>query len=402
MLHFRTRPIPGHPSRKSACIPARSLAAGVLTATLGLGFGLLTAPGAHAQVPLAPQPAPAPGPDPSKVKDVLIDPATFKTAEELWSYIQELPAKTGSSGIPRAELYTIANNALVELINRFPESPKVWDAKLLLVQVEVMQGTQPMEGATQYEAIAADLKAPEKVKLEAHRRAVVMLMLAAVKDEKALELVDRKIGGLESYRPAPPKGYIASVRKEQLNMLSRIDMAKAFELAKRLSASTDEDVKALGTAFMARAEKMMAAEKEMADLKSKPFELKFTAIDGTEVDMEKLRGKVVLLDFWATWCGPCVEEVPTVVAAYKKLKDKGFEIIGISLDKNKKDVLSFIKENNMTWPQHCDEKGWKNEISTKYGISSIPAMWLINKKGLIVSTNARKDLEKQVEALLAE
>lgn len=142
--------------------------------------------------------------------------------------------------------------------------------------------------------------------------------------------------------------------------------------------------------------------KAAADLKTKPLELKFTAVDGREVDVSKLQGKVVLIDFWATWCGPCVAELPNVLKAYKELHPKGFEIVGISLDSDKAELEAFVKEKGMEWPQYFDGKGWQNEISSKYGINSIPAMWLLNKKGMVVSTNARGGLEAQVIKLLAE
>ena len=132
------------------------------------------------------------------------------------------------------------------------------------------------------------------------------------------------------------------------------------------------------------------------------FEAKFTAVDGQQVDVAKLKGKVVLIDFWATWCGPCVGEVPHVVETYKKFHEKGFEIVGISLDQNKDALVKFTKGHGMTWPQYFDGKGWKNEISTKYGIHSIPAMWLIDKDGNIATKNARQDLAGQVEKLLAK
>ena len=142
--------------------------------------------------------------------------------------------------------------------------------------------------------------------------------------------------------------------------------------------------------------------KASADLKTKPLELKFTAVDGREVDVSKLQGKVVLIDFWATWCGPCVAELPNVLKAYKELHPKGFEIVGISLDGEKAELEAFVKEKGMEWPQYFDGKGWQNEIATKYGIQSIPAMWLLNKKGMVVSTSARGSLEEQVTKLLAE
>jgi len=133
-----------------------------------------------------------------------------------------------------------------------------------------------------------------------------------------------------------------------------------------------------------------------------PVDIKFTAIDGRAVDLASLHGKVVLIDFWATWCPPCRAEVPHVVETYKKLHDKGFEVIGISLDQNKEALVEFTKKNSMTWPQYFDGKGWENSISKKNGIDSIPAMWLIDKQGKVVSTDARDDLAGQVEKLLAK
>ncbi|MBX7206701.1 MAG: TlpA family protein disulfide reductase [Verrucomicrobiaceae bacterium] len=149
-------------------------------------------------------------------------------------------------------------------------------------------------------------------------------------------------------------------------------------------------------------QRQMDTQKQMADLKAKPVDLKFTAVDGREIDLAKLRGKVVLIDFWATWCGPCVGEIPNVVAAYEKLHGKGFEIVGISLDQDKEKLESFVKEKGMKWAQYFDGKGWQNEISSRFGIQSIPAMWLVNKKGMLVSNDVRGRLEEMVEKALKE
>jgi hypothetical protein len=97
-----------------------------------------------------------------------------------------------------------------------------------------------------------------------------------------------------------------------------------------------------------------------------------------------------------------VAELPNVLKAYKELHSKGFEIVGISLDSDKAELEGFVKAKGMEWPQYFDGKGWQNEISSKYGINSIPAMWLLNKKGMVVSTNARGGLEEMVTKLLAE
>ncbi|MBC8347339.1 MAG: TlpA disulfide reductase family protein [Verrucomicrobia bacterium] len=134
----------------------------------------------------------------------------------------------------------------------------------------------------------------------------------------------------------------------------------------------------------------------------KGLDMKFTATDGTEVDLAKMKGKVVLIDFWATWCGPCVAEIPNVKKTYEKLHSKGFEIIGISLDSNEDKLTQFIKKKDMPWPQYFDGKGWKNKISTQHGIRSIPAMWLVDKEGNLVDKKARTNLEEKVEKLLAD
>ena len=95
-------------------------------------------------------------------------------------------------------------------------------------------------------------------------------------------------------------------------------------------------------------------------------------------------------------------EVPNVVAAYKKYHDKGFEIIGISLDQDKATLLEVTKAKEMTWPQYFDGKGWANTISSTYKIHGIPTMWLINKKGVIVNLDGRHQLETEIPKLLAE
>jgi peroxiredoxin len=130
-----------------------------------------------------------------------------------------------------------------------------------------------------------------------------------------------------------------------------------------------------------------------------PVEWKATAIDGSEIDLAKLRGKVVLLDFWATRCAPCVTELPNVLATYKKFHDKGFEIIGISSDENKEVLLRFIKARGIPWPQYLDDYP---RISHRWKINGLPTMWLIDKKGRVVNKDAQADLQGNVAKLLAE
>jgi len=138
--------------------------------------------------------------------------------------------------------------------------------------------------------------------------------------------------------------------------------------------------------------------------------VKFTAIDGTEVDLAKMKGKVVLIDFWATWCGPCMAEVPNVKKAYAKYHPKGFEIIGISLDGGRTPVQEtiaklkeFLPKHGMTWPNKVSGQGWKDPIASKFAVSAIPATYLIGKDGKIAATNLRGPaLEKAIEKELAK
>ena len=132
----------------------------------------------------------------------------------------------------------------------------------------------------------------------------------------------------------------------------------------------------------------------------KPVEIAFTAIDGRQIDATKMKGKVVLVDFWATWCGPCIAELPDVKKAYAKYNNKGLEIIGISLDHSKNKLTKFIAKEEIPWPQQFDGQGWENKFALKYGIRGIPTMWLIDKQGKLVDKNARTMLDSKIEKLL--
>ena len=138
------------------------------------------------------------------------------------------------------------------------------------------------------------------------------------------------------------------------------------------------------------------------DFFGKPLQLKFTAVDGREADLEKMRGKVVLIDFWASWCGPCMMEMPKVKAAYEKLHPQGFEILGINLDEDKERMQRVLTASNLTWPQCFDGQKWDGPLIKRFGIMSIPTVWLIDKRGVLRDLNARGNLVERVEKLLQE
>ncbi len=119
------------------------------------------------------------------------------------------------------------------------------------------------------------------------------------------------------------------------------------------------------------------------------------------VSLASYKGKYVLIDFWASWCGPCRAENPNVVAAYKKYKNKNFTILGVSLDENKKQWLAAIKKDNLTWKHVSDLSGWNSSVVSLYNIKSIPSNVLLDPQGNIIAKDLRGlDLENQLSNLL--
>lgn len=110
---------------------------------------------------------------------------------------------------------------------------------------------------------------------------------------------------------------------------------------------------------------------------------------GKVISSDTLKGKVVLIDFWATWCAPCIAELPTIKAAHKELSPLGFEVLGVSLDDNQKRLDTMIKAKEMDWLHHYDGKKWKNELAEKFNVRSIPASFLIDRKGVVRAVNLR-------------
>lgn len=218
--------------------------------------------------------------------------------------------------------------------------------------------------------------------------------------EKPYEQMVAEYSAVIAKKISENSGSFASIMAiQQLKPEDYMDVYKALDKGLQQKYPNNKDVQSFHG--MVQQTQMMVARTEATKVGNEAPELLLPMPNNKELALSSLRGKVVLIDFWASWCGPCRKEMPNVKRVYDKYKSKGFEIYGVSLDKDRDKWLEAIEKDGLKWPQVSDLKWWQSEGAQTYAVQSIPYTVLINKEGKIIATGLRgTELENKLAEIL--
>jgi thiol-disulfide isomerase/thioredoxin len=162
-------------------------------------------------------------------------------------------------------------------------------------------------------------------------------------------------------------------------------------LKRVIESGTDEEFKEVARIVLSQAGRI-----------GKPLALEFTDLKGRKVSLENYRGRVVMVDFWAMWCGPCVRALPKLRSLHRKLGREQFEILGINFDGDPKALATFVEKEKMNWPQYPGGEPGENDLGKEFNIHQWPTVWLVDKRGVLRDISGEMDAEKKIAELLNE
>ena len=391
--------------RPLSAVARRSLAALSLAAALTATLFAAPPPSPSVQPAAVPTPAAsatAASPAPA-TNDIATEVAAqVNSADSLWNYIRKWSDLGDLENIdpsldPEAHM-NIAKDlvhgkiahlhpAVDEFLKRYPQDIHHWEAMLL--RVLFLRGEEGLSDENVNNTLQQIAHAPD-APLEIRRQARGALLQDTLEksDPSAglTDALDKELTAYEKDFPDDPTGgQLVALRLRLLETAPDKITATLALLSKSPNKSTADTAARL------------------LEIRTKPLDLKFTAFDGKEVDFAKLRGKVVLVDFWASWCEPCMARMPEFIAIQKKYKDKNFQLIGVSLDEGKASLEDTLKTQGIDWPQSYDGKQIRGDLPMHFGIQKLPAVWIVDKKGFAHEvTDPGADLDAEVGKALAE
>jgi len=263
------------------------------------------------------------------------------------------------------------------------------------IENAVITGSPTQDESLQFKAGQKDLDATESKLDKLYDQA------RAKNDRPQMDSIEKAFDGLDKHRRAYVKDYAAAHPASYVTAYAVYTTFVYNPQASELRPLYKELDPVIQSSYFGRQVKASLDAAELTEIGQPAPAFVQNDPSGKPISLASFKGKYVLLDFWASWCGPCRAENPNVVAAYQKYSPKGFTILGISLDNNKDKWLAAVKKDQLAWTQVSDLQGWQNKVADLYGVKGIPMNYLLDKEGKIIAKGLRgEDLEKKLDELM--